>query len=153
MTAVPRNAAYDKTTVFDAAGTPFEVTRLNALDLTRSGKYFWQKNGAVEAAVFAQAIDEQEAKAAADLAETLATFIDAKQEPEEAPEEVTEQTIYLTDEALLIAGYDSAEAYLETFSKAALKDILEKQYGVTVDGRTGKEKLIDKIIEADAAKE
>lgn len=147
MTAKARNSAYDIVTIYHADGTPFETSRLNALDLTNNGRAFWSKKGAEPA-------KEPAIEPAKELApeEPVKAFEPANEpDTEEADEGKDGDIEFLDDEALLIAGYTSSEEYLATFSQAALKAMLETRYGEKVHGRTGKDKMIAKIIELEAS--
>ena len=132
------DAAFKIETIYDPDGNPVKVTRLNAHDLTRMG-YSWTKNPKIEA--------DPEAVAEPDTGN-----------PSEGTSSEQNNAVIVTDEAAKqpdadlereakdVGDYDSLADYLDTFDAAALRVILEEKFGEKAHARTGKDKLVEKIV-------
>lgn len=131
------NAAYDKVTIYNSDGEPHECTRLNARELVAMGGYKWDKGSASAAAI--------EAAAPAEPAPTPAPA-EVAEAPEAAPSPVDHINDPLSEIASTIAGEADVAKYLEGFTADALRTMAEERYGEKLNGRTGKDKAIEKIM-------
>jgi hypothetical protein len=122
-------------TVYAPDGTPHEVDNLNALDLTRDLGYTFKNPIIPETAIPAPV-------------EVTAPVEEAPEELEvpESPEESPVSYATLEEEALEVADME-VEEYLNTKDPSVLRTMAEKRYDEKIDGRTGKAKIIEKMLE------
>ena len=121
------------TTVYNAEGEAFEVSNLNAIDMTRHGGYTYKSPNPVEPSVV-ETVKEPE----------------AVKEPENGTAPMADEVVNfqsLEAEAKIVSDTDSVEDYLKSKSPEALRTILEQRYGEKVHGRTGRDKLVEMILE------
>lgn len=149
MPAPNSNSAYDKTAVYDRDGGSYTVTKLNALDLTRSGKFFW--NPPTE--TIEEEADPVDPVAAPEPVEPIQTTV-APEPVEPAADVADAEALHIEDEAKLVAGDDvSPHDYLKGFSPDALRSKLEKDFGFKARRNATKETMIEKYLELDAEQE
>lgn len=129
------SAAYTMVTIYDKAGDPVSVSRLNAHDLTRMG-YTWSRNTKIEVA------PEPDNESVSEPSPT-----DEKKVEEPANEPANEPaTPDLEKEGKDVGDFDNLSDYLNSFDQAALRVILEEKFGEKAHARTGKDKLVEKIV-------
>lgn len=139
-------------TVFSPAGEPFEVTPVNARDLTKHAGFTYEApNGTAPApAAEAKADADAEAKAAAEreAAEQEAALVAKKEEIEarlaaEAKAAAEAQTAAETPAVRL-----TEEDFADLEDKAAVRAYIEATFpDAEIDGRSNREKLIALAIE------
>jgi hypothetical protein len=153
----PSNAAYDMVTIYSPQGDPVTVSRLNAIDLSRTAGYVWHADPDAEAPAPAPEPEPDEdaavqwdkpfaphavqPAAAAPVAIAHPTDAEPAEEPAEEPAPAAEPAKTRDD-------FDSFDAYLDSLDQPALRALLEEMTGEKVHGRMSKERVIEKIIAA-----
>ena len=132
MTQSPQT---DQVTIYSPQGEAVEVTRLNALDLTRHNAFTWNAN----------------TKTQTETAEPPIVVAETEIDLPEVVEDSTQEAPSLDVEAKLVGDYDNIEDYLNTMDSEALRTMIEEKFGERVHARTGKSKIIARYIELNDA--